>query len=253
MAETTAFALHGRSDYLLETIWVLDTESTESCIVSSALSYKLFGNADGKGLNLQYNGHSYEIVDIIKHEENLFFYEPTEHMGVTYERFTQKDDDEKTLDIIEEDMQRTVGNGAVLDYTIIRMLLDMLLLVVPVLVGVWLIKDIRTYQKGSGSKKEKWIWGLILGIVIVVLLFEIVRNIHFPAELFPEKWSDFEFWARKFQEKKEALIFLAKIPKTLFDMKILQIIKNIVIYQGIAILAELLLLFQLYRRKELDG
>lgn len=49
------------------------------------------------------------------------------------------------------------------------------------------------------------------------------------------------------------MIFLAKIPKTLFDMEILQIIKNIVIYQGIAILAELLLLFQLYRRKELDG
>lgn len=253
MAETTAFALHGRSDYLLETTWVLDTESTESCIVSSALSYELFGNSDGKGLNLQYNGHSYEVVDIIKYEENLFFYEPTEHMGVTYERFTQKDDDEKTLDIIEEDMQRTVGNGAVLDYTIIRMLLDMLLLVVPVLVGVWLIKDVRMYQKGSESKKEKWIWGLILGIVIIILLFEIVRNIHFPAELFPEKWSDFKFWARKFQEKEDALIFLAKIPKTLFDMEILQIIKNIVIYQGIAILAELLLLFQLYRRKELDG
>lgn len=72
MAETTAFALHGRSDYLLETTWVLDTESTESCIVSSALSYELFGNSDGKGLNLQYNGHSYEVVDIIKYEENLF-------------------------------------------------------------------------------------------------------------------------------------------------------------------------------------
>ena len=249
MAETTAFALHGRSDYLLGTTWVLDTESSKSCIVSSALSYELFGNAEGKGLKLQYNGNSYEIVDVIKHEENLFFYEPTEAMGVTYERFTRRSDEEKTLDVIEEEMQRAIGNGAVLDYTVIRMLLDMLLLMIPVLVGILLVKNIRTYQKEGKSKTEKWVWGLILGLAIIVLLFGIASNIHFPADVFPEKWSGFQFWARKFGEKKDALFFLVKIPKTIFDMEILQIIKNIVVYQGIAICAFLFMFVPLYRRK----
>lgn len=228
-AESTVFALHGRSDYLLKNTWVLDTGSNNSCIISSALAYELFGNGAVKG-SVQYNGNSYEIVDIIQCSDNLFFYEPRAEMGIVYDRFTQKNAEEQALDVVEQTLQMQLGNGALLDYTLIRVGLEVVLLILPVCLGIKTIRAIWEYQKMSRTFKEKAMWSVILFLIAAVIGIGIVKNIHFPMDLIPGRWSDFEFWADKFEDKKQALLFLVKTSKTVFDLQILRRIGGVILY-----------------------
>lgn len=241
-AQANVIAMHGRSDYLLKGVPVLDEKSGESCIISTALAYELFGNTDTEGFHLQYNNHTYQVAGVTEQKENFFYYEPGKESEITYERFTQKNSSGKAIDVLEREMQMKWGNGKVVDYTIVRLVLDLYLLVIPVLLGVMAVCVIVTYRKESQTKFEKVIWTVILSLMAVVLGIGIICNFHFPADMIPDKWSDFDFWVEKFEEKKNAMTFLLKTAKTTFDMEGFQAIKRMILYQSGAIV---MLLFSL--------
>lgn len=68
----------------------------------------------------------------------------------------------------------------------------------------------------------KYSSGRVLDYTVPKLFFELcfLTNMEFPKDMIPEKWSDFDFWSRRFQEKKEALDFLIRIQKTSIDIEI---------------------------------
>ena len=82
----------------------------------------------------------------------------------------------------------------------------------------------------SRTFKEKAMWRVTLLLIVAIVGVGIVRNVHFPMDLIPGKWSDFDFWADKFEDKKQALLFLTKTPKTAFDLEMLRRIGGVLLY-----------------------
>lgn len=75
----------------------------------------------------------YEIAGVIEHKENLFVYEPKEGETATFQRVVTKvkEDEYESMRVLEETLQMKFGSGKVLDYTWLKMILDLYLLMIP--------------------------------------------------------------------------------------------------------------------------
>lgn len=73
----------------------------------------------------------YEIAGVIEHKENLFVYEPKEGETATFQRVVTKVKEDESMRVLEETLQMKFGSGKVLDYTWLKMILDLYLLMIP--------------------------------------------------------------------------------------------------------------------------
>lgn len=64
--------------------------------------------------------------------------------------------------------------------------------------------------------------GRVLDYTMPRFLFEVcfLTDIEFPLDMIPDKWSNFEFWTQRIEEKKEASDFLSRVQKTTADMDV---------------------------------
>lgn len=234
--DTTVWALHGRSDLLFPQTPMINVQSQTNCLLSTSLAYELFGTTDVAGLSVIYQEKEYEIAGVIEHKENLFVYEPKEGETATFQRVVTKVKEDESMRVLEETLQMKFGSGKVLDYTWLKMILDLYLLMIPVLLSIFLLRTIWTYQKESKNKSEKCIWMILFGIMGVIIGFLILQNIHVPLDMIPERWSDFEFWADCVDYQRENLERLIQMRKTVFDMRGVTAVRQIVCYNTVAIL-----------------
>ena len=70
----------------------------------------------------------YEIAGVIEHKENLFVYEPKEGETATFQRVVTKVKEAESMRVLEETLQMKFGSGKVLDYTWLKMILDLYLI-----------------------------------------------------------------------------------------------------------------------------
>ena len=70
----------------------------------------------------------YEIAGVIEHKGNLFVYEPKEGETATFQRVVTKVKEDESMRVLEETLQMKFGSGKVLDYTWLKMILDLYLI-----------------------------------------------------------------------------------------------------------------------------
>ena len=70
----------------------------------------------------------YEIAGVIEHKENLCVYEPKEGETATFQRVVTKVKEAESMRVLEETLQMKFGSGKVLDYTWLKMILDLYLI-----------------------------------------------------------------------------------------------------------------------------
>lgn len=235
VTDASVLALHGRSDLLFSDAPVLDAQSNNSCLISSSLAYELFGDTNVEGLSIKYQEASYEIVGVIDHKEKLFVYEPLKENIVSLHRVAFDISGENSVKMQEESLQMKYGNGNVIDYTLIMFTLESFLLGIPVLMAILLLKLVWNEARGSGARIERYIWFGVFFIVGVIVLFCCLKQIQIPADMIPERWSNFEFWTDYMKEQKDNFNRLSTIQKTILDTRISSEIKRVIGYNILAL------------------
>lgn len=233
--DTSVFVLHGRSDLLFRGAPVLRIQSGADCLVSTALAYELFGGTNVTGLFVTYQGKEYKIAGVIEQEEKIFAYESGKEEMAAFQRLVVEHEETESVHLLEETLQMKYGSGNVLDYTLLKAMLELYLLVVPCLCGIALLSIIWRYQKESQNRKEKYIWIILFGSAGMMFLFLILKNIHLPFDMIPNQWSDFEFWSDYAKYQQENFLRLVRMAKTELDMRSVRAVKNMISYNTMAI------------------
>ena len=70
----------------------------------------------------------YEIAGVIELKKNLFVQEPKEGETATFQRVVTKVKEAESMRVLEETLQMKFGSGKVLDYTWLKMILDLYLI-----------------------------------------------------------------------------------------------------------------------------
>lgn len=243
--EADILTAYGRTDLLFPGCAALDKKSTECCLISSELSVRLFGSSDTVGLYVSYQEELLEIIGIVKNQSPLLVRQ------INAEEVTVLD--RATIGILNggnpyqsiKTYQQSYGNWKLLDYNILSNITSALYLMVPFILGIFLLYTIKKYiDEAKQRRRERIIWYFILFITLVIFLWMLAKQISLPNDMIPDKWSDFGFWGQYWKKKKEAILLLIKTSKKMPEIQNVITFYKAFIKGGIAIIGETLVLIR---------
>lgn len=220
MEECNALLLYGRSDLLFPGYAVLDAESQYGCLLSSALSGRLFGGEDTRGLMVEVQDRKLEILDVIDSEEIFLVYEAGEHDLCSFDRAAVSCVSGE-IGKTQERYQQICGGWERLEGRMLVWITGGACFLLPCILWIFLMCYCAEMSRTVGrldrvDRIERIIWKSLLYLLLAggILLF--IRSARIPEDMIPTKWSDFDFWTeygKKLGVSCQALIrFEKRIP-----------------------------------------
>lgn len=164
----------------------------EGCVISKSLSEEAFGNQNGTGQELQYEGKGYRVRGILNCQENILMVSGKK--GETYPGIRIRYEKTGASGAIE------VMQGILPMREAIKMEGDLYAGLSGVIFSCSLIlaflASMRLLRKKSGIGKGSCFFLAVTGIVLLVYM-----NLSFSSDYLPSAWSDFSFWGELWREK----------------------------------------------------
>ena len=176
----------------------------KNCMLDVRSCEELFGTREAAGQTVLYQGQSYIVCGTFESAQKILIRQAEKYSS----------DDMADLDRIALRFGTTGNSGNDLDQFLVKyslsgdgvnlrvlvVLAGDLCLLVPVLTGFFLIKDlVKCSKKGC----------MIAAIgLTVILLFGVFRQFQIPSEMVPSKWSDFGFWKNFYEGQRRNLLLL---------------------------------------------
>ncbi|GEM_PF-462457 len=195
----------------------------ETCVISRGLAYTLFGSDEVLGKYVKCRGKAYAVRGIIRDDSRMIVLPADETDGAGVAEATGK---AEVLRYLLLDFggpgQREAGGEAARQLLSAhglgnpRYLVDGTL--GPAAAGFFLLLPVAAVL-GRGlwmARREAWpvrvlcVFAAILATALAVWFLG-GAGTRFPEELLPSRWSDFDFWTRRWQELVPALRFAGEL------------------------------------------
>lgn len=209
-------AVCGRTDLLFAHGTVLDYDQTSFCLVGRKTAAALFGGRDVKGRMVICGDRAYEIAGVLTDAEDVFVYEAGREAGLFFERADFRCEDPAGQAIIKRKAEALFAPDAAMDYSLLYVAAHLILLTVPAGAGIRLIRLYRSYGRQSGLA-GKLFWTAMCCLLVICFFKMASDKLYIPAEFFPSKWSDFTFWQKLWQQKRDGLALFFQIGLTSCD------------------------------------
>lgn len=232
--ECSILLLLGRSDLLFPGYAVLDVDSRYGCLLSSALSGRLFGGKDTEGLAVEVQGRELEVLDVIDSEEVFLVCEAEENDLCSFDR-ASVNCISGNIGKTEESYQQLCGGWERMEARAPVWITQGVCFLIPCILWIFLLcycaeMSRRDRQKNQADNKqshrpggqrnqsnrqpgqagsrtgqvagrmnradqiEKIIWISLFYLLLAGGILLLVRKVQIPEDLIPTRWSDFNFW-----------------------------------------------------------
>jgi len=232
-ADAELLVVNGRTDLLFPSSTWMDVEDSDGCLIGRSTAIALYGTSEVTGLSLTYNGKSYIIRGIIKEAANTIVIESSALPEEGMDTATVRTDETVTLSSLSEQVVNQLDfTGEPLDYRSLNEIAHFLTLLLPFLVGVFLLRflygEIRQVRKNrpvnlgmegyhvnldSTYLENLALWWGIFAVAFLILAFMLMRNLSISQDMIPTKWSDFDFWSTFLSRKRESFFLLLRCEK----------------------------------------
>lgn len=250
--ECDALILCGRSDLLFPGYAVLDAESRNGCLLSSALSGELFGGKDTCGLMIETQGRELDIVDVIDSEEMFFVYESGENDLCSFDRAAVSCISGE-IGKTEECIQRLFDGWERMEGRVLVWMAQGVCFLVPCILWIFLMCYCADSSRKAGQKKredriEKGIWTLLFYVLLAGGILLLIQGVRIPEDMIPTKWSDFNFWTEYGKKLGASFRLLVRSEKRIPDIRMLKEFVNVLWWAAAAVAGEIVFLFRLNLR-----
>lgn len=234
--QTDAILLCGNPELVFEDCRRLDRDDLEGCLVDEAAAWELFGDLDVEGERITCEGKDFVIRGVVPGNRKLFAHmvdgsHPTPQTEAGAEAGPQEPAQENSLDRIT--LQRPEGKSIqelysewsnrysmyakLMDLELLQGISGCCMLLMPTTLCICLLWYLcRRFRKVEQLWQKAGIAGLIL-LVSIGFGFFLKHQVRIPDEYIPTRWSDFSFWSRLWEEKREAVQLLLQMPKADVD------------------------------------
>ncbi|MCI6188579.1 MAG: ABC transporter permease, partial [Clostridium sp.] len=208
--ESNIVEITGNSSLLFNST-ILFMDDKKGCLIDKSVAYALFGSYDVKGMEIDIEGKSYTIRDVINNEDGI----------AVIQSNLEKEMELLVLDITNKD-ERYIENfstkyGFENNYTtnkFYKKTSNLISLILPLIIEFMIIINMLKLIK---SQKNKLIKKIILIMILFVFIyfFYLIVNVKFKINynIIPNEWSDFDYWGEMitdYYQRNRELLFKKK-------------------------------------------
>ncbi len=208
--ESNILEITGNSSLLFNST-ILFMDDKKGCLIDKSVAYALFGSYDVKGMEIDIEGKSYTIRDVINNEDGI----------AVIQSNLEKEMELLVLDITNKD-ERYIENfstkyGFENNYTTNKFYKEtsnLISLILPLIIEFMIIINMIKLIKAQKNKLVKKII-LIMFLFLFIYFFYLIVNVKFKINynIIPNEWSDFDYWGEmitKYYERNRELLFIKK-------------------------------------------
>ena len=186
-------------------------DDKKGCLIDKSVAYALFGSYDVKGMEIDIEGKSYTIRDVLNNEDGI----------VVIQSNPEKEMELLVLDITNKD-ERYIENfstkyGFENNYTtnkFYKEISNLIRLILPLIIEFMIIINMLKLIKSQKNKLIKKII-LIMLLFVFIYFFYLIVNVKFKINynIIPNEWSDFDYWREmitNYYERNRELLFIKK-------------------------------------------
>jgi len=213
--------IKGRSSLLMNSSMLFE-DDMEGCLIDEDTSYKLFGSIHGIGKNIEYKGRNLVVRGIHKETKANVVVQPLDKDIIILDGITIDAKDINLNEIDEFKIQSgfkefAIGGGG---YYVIARFLSLLF---PIIALILIITRVIVQAIKIREKPVLLVIYMIIILAIIFIFFKVTNiNIKIPLDLIPNKWSDFDFWARLWKEyidKFEYVFYMKKSGVDIYNIE----------------------------------
>lgn len=258
MEECEALVLGGRSDILFPGYAVLDMEMQDDCLISSALSGKLFGGEHISGVTVEVQGRKMEVLDVIDSEESFLVYEAGEQDTFLFDRAAVKCVPGKYSKAAER-FQELCGVWEQMESRVMVWTAQAVCFLVPCMLWIFCVVIIlqnadaiddvsiseipfdtgKYVEAQKAGRREKMVWKALAYLLLAGGILLLIRIVRIPEDMIPARWSDFSFWTEYGKNMGEACKLLIRSEKRIPDMMMIKEFAGALQWGAAAIVGEM--------------
>lgn len=201
----------GSSRLLFGNSNVLTAEDSGGCLIDQKSARALFGTANPVGQTVDWQGASYTIRGSITADEKTLVIQAGNK--TLLDTITAQIQTGQSRHSLKQELTGKYGLQAEeLEWWLLLQILRSGNLLLPFTWGVVILMLLFQLKKRTKTGARWQVW-LGLGVFAVVWSLFLIKNISVPSDLLPGEWSDFTFWSKLWEDKKEAMLLLLKSEK----------------------------------------
>lgn len=205
------FYLCGSSRLLYPGEKVLDEEDQEGCLIGRKAAYELFGTDRVQGCTVYLGETAYRIRGVLSEDSCRLYVRAPDDCSLNL--VTARIFEDQTYQEVEQILLSSYGiSGTRLEFGLLSQIAGIasFALWAALGIGTYLLFGVWERRLNMDQKWKKRLAGF--SFLALWVLFA-ARRWSIPAEYLPSRWSDFEFFANLWKEKREALFLLLETSK----------------------------------------
>ena len=215
---------------------ILFEDDIKGCLIDEETAYKLFGSNDVIGNTIIYDSGEFIIRGIHRAMEDTIIMkaESDSKDKIQGLLIDISNDGIKNIKLISERYGvKEYGVNSTVYYNLGKMCTSMFPLII-LLIIVW-----SALKKAIEIKDRPvlFIFSIMMIIVWIIAFFCITRyKISIPVDILPNKWSDFDYWSKFFQECMDKIKYVIYMKKYMLDIYVISYLNKIFLCTIIAII-----------------
>lgn len=216
-SELDVLLINGPSNLLVKGS-MLFKDDKEGCLIDSDTSFKLFGSNNCLGRTIVYNDRSLVVRGILKGTKANIMIQLLDDSNLVLDGLTI-DGADFTLNKINEFKSQFGIEEMAINGGIYYLIAKSIVMIFPILALILILVKIVITAFKSRNKPVLLVLYMGMCIVSIFIVFKVTKiHISIPLDMIPNKWSDFEFWGKMWEEYKEKIQYVMYMEKTGIDI-----------------------------------
>lgn len=215
---------------------ILFEDDINWCLIDEETAYKLFGSNDVIGNTIIYDSREFIIRGIHRAMEDTIIMQAESDSKDKIQGLLIdiSNDGIKNIKLISERYGvKEYGVNSIVYYNLGKMCTSLLPLII-LLIIVW--SDLKKAIEIK-DRPVLFIFSIMMIIVWIIAFFCITRyKISIPVDILPNKWSDFDYWSKFFQECMDKIKYVIYMKKYMLDIYVISYLNKIFLCTIIAII-----------------
>lgn len=215
---------------------ILFEDDIKGCLIDEETAYKLFGSNDVIGNTIIYDSGEFIIRGIHRAMEDTIIMkaESDSKDKIQGLLIDISNDGIKNIKLISERYGvKEYGVNSTVYYNLGKMCTSLLPLIILLII---VCSDLKKAIEIK-DRPVLFIFSIMMIIVWITAFFCITRyKISIPVDILPNKWSDFDYWSKFFQECMDKIKYVIYMKKYMLDIYVISYLNKIFLCTIIAII-----------------
>ena len=215
------------NSYLIAEGPILFEDDIKGCLIDEETAYKLFGSYDVIGNTIIYDNREFIIRGIHRAMEDTIIMQAESDSKDKIQGLLidiSNDGIEKVKHISERYGMKEYGVNSAVYYNLGKMCTSLLPLIILLIIVCSALKKALEIK----DRPILFILSIIMIILWITAFFFITKyKISIPVDILPNKWSDFDYWKKFFQECMDKIKYVIYMKKYMIDIYVISYLSKI--------------------------